>query len=217
MLAISMMYGVFPLLAFHRKDVMLNPREPKMTMKQVKTLVAVFWLVCTMVSAGLVGMAWRNFLNESNTDPKFYRCLLITTKIDAFTIYFLGYSSVLYGLSITVTVCLYYTIYKLLHSNLSGVNASADERHVTKMCFLVVVINTVCWTPFLIVQMAGIFGQYSEIYFNLHACSSAVGVIGSAINPLVYAIMDPYYTTALIHCVKNNKTNQNAPNIPIIL
>lgn len=113
MVAISMMYAVFPLLALHRKDVMLHPREPKMTMKQVQKLVAMFWAVCCVVSLGLVGMAWRNFLNESNTNPKFYRCLLINTEVDAFTVYFLGYSSILYGLSIAITVSIYWTINKV--------------------------------------------------------------------------------------------------------
>lgn len=113
MLSISMMYALFPLLAFHRKDVMLNPREPKMTLKQVKTIVVSFWVLCTVVSAGLVGMAWRIFLTGYTPHPKFYRCLLINTQIDGFTIYFLGYSSILYGLSIIVTVYLYGNIHKV--------------------------------------------------------------------------------------------------------
>ncbi|XP_020915525.1 neuromedin-U receptor 2 [Exaiptasia diaphana] len=209
MLSISMMYAIFPLLALHRKDVMLNPREPKMTMKQVQKIVAVFWSFCCVTSLGLVGMAWRNFLNENNTNPKFYRCLLINTEVDAFTVYFLGYSSLLYGLSIAITVSIYWTINKHMNSNLSGVNASADERHVTKMCFWIAIVYTVCWTPFLVVQLSGIFGQYSEVYFNLHACSSGVGVIGSAINPIVYAVMDPYYRATLLPFVKTaNKNNK---------
>lgn len=112
MLSISMMYAIFPLLAFHRKDVMINPREPKLSFKQTKSLTFWFWVACAAVSLGLVGMAWSIFLS-SNSEPKFYRCLLINTEIDAFTIYFLGYSSSLYGVSIFVTVSIYCKIYKV--------------------------------------------------------------------------------------------------------
>lgn len=96
-----------------------------------------------------------------------------------------------------------------LNSNQSGVNASADERHVTKMCFWIAIVYTFCWSPFLIVQLSGILGNYSEVYFNLHACSSGVGVIGSAINPIVYAVMDPYYRSVLLPCnqAKKNKVD----------
>lgn len=79
------------------------------------------------------------------------------------------------------------------------------------MCFWIAIVYTVCWSPFLIVQLSGIVGRYSEVYFNLHACSSGVGVIGSAINPIVYAIMDPYYRSALIPCgnPKKNKVDDS--------
>ncbi|XP_032232856.2 neuromedin-U receptor 1 isoform X2 [Nematostella vectensis] len=213
MLAISMQYFLFPLLAFHRKDVMLNPREPKLLFKKAKNFVYGFWATCVAVSAGLVGMAWYIFLHRETGEPKFYRCLLINTGIDAFTLYFLIYSAAQYGMSIMITVYFYY---KGLNTKTTGLNASAEERHITKLCFWLAIVYTCCWTPFLVVQVSGIFGRYSEIYFNMHACSSAVGVIGSAINPMIYVFMDPYYKRAFLKflgaCSDNCKVDAAIPH-----
>ncbi|KAJ7337240.1 hypothetical protein OS493_010097 [Desmophyllum pertusum] len=196
MFSISLMYMVFPLLAYHRKDVMLRPQHPRLSLVQARLVVYIFWFLCIFAAAFMVLMARIEFTSGDPT-PKLYRCLLINQRLDSYAKIFLGYSASLYGLSIIVTALIYIQIFRALGTHLEGVNGSADERHVTKLCFWVAIVYTAFWTPFLLVQLGGVFGTYTELHFNLHACSSGIGVIGSAVNPVLYAIMNPYYRLRL--------------------
>lgn len=192
MLSISLMYAIFPLLAVQRRDAMLPPQSSFLNFAQIKGLVGVFWVVCVIVSVVLVAVAWSMFLAGDRT-PKIFRCLLINQVFDTYSIYFLAYSASLYGISLVVTFSVYCQIYRALKSNDSGVNLSSEERQATKLGLIVALVYTLCWTPFLFVQLAGLFGTYSELHFNLHACASAIGVSGSAVNPILYGVIDPYY------------------------
>ena len=192
MLSISAMYAVFPILAIHRRDVMLPNRNTSLNFVQVKCLVVCFWVICFIASVVLVAVAWSMFMAGDRT-PKIFRCLLINQKFDSYSIYFLAYSAALYGVSLVVTFSVYSQIFQAVSSNAAGVNSSSEERKATKLCLMVATVYTLCWTPFLLVQLAGVFGTYTELHFNLHACSSAIGVFGSAANPVLYGLMDPYY------------------------
>ena len=196
MVSISMMYFLFPLLAYHRKDAMLRPQQPRLNLAQTRLVVFFFWFLSTFAGGLMILMARREF-GSGDPTPKLYRCLLINQSLDRYAKIFLGYSATLYGLSIAVTAVLYLHIFRTLGTNIEGVNGSADERHVTKLCFWVAIVYTAFWTPFLLVQLGGVFGNYTELHFNLHGCSSGIGVIGSAVNPLLYAIMHPYYRAKL--------------------
>lgn len=196
MVSISMMYFLFPLLAYHRKDAMLRPQQPRLNLAQTRLVVFFFWFLSTFAGGLMILMARREF-GSGDPTPKLYRCLLINQSLDRYAKIFLGYSATLYGLSIAVTAVLYLHIFRTLGTNIEGANGSADERHVTKLCFWVAIVYTAFWTPFLLVQLGGVFGNYTELHFNLHGCSSGIGVIGSAVNPLLYAIMHPYYRAKL--------------------
>lgn len=201
MFSISLMYFVFPLLAYHRKDVMLRPKNPRLSLPQARLVMYIFWFICILASVFIVLLA-RNEFTCGDTTPKLYRCLLINQRLDSYAKTFLGYSATLYGLSIFITAVIYVQIFRTLRTHVEGVNGSADERHVTKLCFWVAIVYTAFWTPFLLVQLGGVFGTYTELHFNLHGCSSAIGVIGSAVNPVLYAVMNPYYRTRLHHLFK---------------
>ena len=194
--SISMMYFVFPLLAYHRKDIMLRPQHPRLNLAQARLVVTIFWFLSAFASAMMILMAQREFTSGDPT-PKLYRCLLINQKLDQYAQTFLVYSASLYGLSIMVTAVMYVYIFRTLANNMEGVNGTADDRHITKLCFWVAIVYTAFWTPFLLVQLGGVFGDYTELHFNLHGCSSGIGVIGSAVNPVLYAIMHPYYRVRL--------------------
>lgn len=197
MFSISLMYFVFPLLAYHRKDVMLRPQHPRLALAQARLVVYIFWFLCILASGFMVLMARSEFISGADPTPKLYRCLLINQRLDTYAQVFLGYSATLYGLSILVTAVIYLQIFRTLRTPIEGVNGSADERHVTKLCFWVAIVYTAFWTPFLLVQLGGVFGTYTELHFNLHGCSSGIGVIGSAVNPVLYAVMNPYYRLRL--------------------
>ena len=196
MFSISLMYFVFPLLAYHRKDVMLRPQHPRLLLAQARLVVYIFWFLCIIASLFMVLMARAEFASGDPT-PKLYRCLLINQSLDTYAQAFLGYSASLYGLSIIVTAVMYFQIFYKIRTPMEGVNGSGDERHCTKLCFWVAIVYTAFWTPFLLVQLGGVFGAYTELHFNLHGCSSGIGVIGSAVNPVLYAIMNPYYRVRL--------------------
>ncbi|XP_068680045.1 neuropeptide Y receptor type 2-like [Montipora foliosa] len=204
MLSISMMYLVFPLLAYHRKDVMLRPQQPKLNLAQARLVVYMFWILSAIAAVMMILIARREFSSDDSI-PKLFRCLLINQDLDKYAQAFLLYSASLYGLSIAISAVLYFMIFRLLGQHLEGVNGSAEERHCTKLCFWVAIVYTAFWTPFLLVQLGGVFGKYSEVHFNLHGCSSAIGVIGSAVNPLLYAIMNPYYKEKL-YCLYKRVT-----------
>ena len=85
---------------------------------------------------------------------------------------------------------------------------SPDEWQATKMCFWVAVVYTICWTPFVLVQFLGVFGTYTELHFNLHGLSSAVGVLGSAASPLLNAVMIPYYKARMKRLIFRQEKEQ---------
>lgn len=119
---------------------------------------------------------------------------------------FFGYSLTLYGISIVTTVVIYIQIY---HSyNTPRANRSPDERQATKLCVWVAMVYSVCWTPFVLVQVFGVFGTYTELHFNLHGMTSAIGVIGSAVNPFLYAKMLPYYKDRMNYLFKRPTFHQ---------
>ena len=151
-----------------------------------------------VAASGIQIVLLRNGIGTDDT-PKMYRCILVNTKWDAYTIFFIGYTSLLYSLSTLVA----YRCYKAIHdSGPSDPVLSIDDTRRTKMCMIVAIVYTVFWTPFLLVQLTGLFGKYSEVVFNLHAMSSVSGVVASAVNPYLYSYMDHYYRKKFINIFK---------------
>ena len=201
MFSISLMYFVFPLLAYYQQTVMLQSRETRLSLSQAGFVVSIFWILCVLASALMVVLAWHQ-VSVGGPAPKMYRCLLINQQLDIYAVAFLGYSASLYFVSFVITAVIYIRIFYSLHAQSERINTSTAERRATKMCFYVAAVYTMCWAPFLLVQLAGVFGTYTELHFNLHGCSSAIGVIGSAVNPALYAVMDPYYRAKMNHLLK---------------
>ena len=197
MLAISLQYIIFPLFALNRRDLVLNHSTPFLTQSKCKKLLTAGWFMCVIASTILVVMI-RNEIDSEDT-PKLHRCILVSTKWDAYTIFFLGYSTPLYGASALIA----YRCYRdIRNAGSPDPVLCIDDARRTKMCMLVAVVYTVFWTPFLLVQLAGLLGEYSEILFNLHAVSSAIGVLASAVNPYLYSYMDHYYRKKFINIFK---------------
>ena len=83
-----------------------------------------------------------------------------------------------------------------------------DDIGRAKICVMVAVIYTVFWTPFVLVQIYGIFGHYTEVVFNLHALSSIPGVMASAVIPYLYCCMDQYYKRRFSEIIKFRKQSE---------
>ena len=197
MLAISLQYVIFPLFALNRRDLVLNYSTPFLTQSKCKKILTAGWLIC-IAASGILVVLLRNDLGTEDT-PKLYRCILVNTKWDPFTVFFLGYSTLLYGASTFIA----YRCYKdIRNAGSPDPVLSVDDTRRTTMCMIVAVVYTVFWTPFLLVQLTGLFGEYSEIVFNLHAVSSVSGVFASAVNPYLYSYMDHYYKKKFINIFK---------------
>ena len=123
-------------------------------------------------------------LNASSVVLKFSLEMKVFTALLFLIQVSLGYSIPLFGLSIIVTIIIYIQIYCSKSS--PRVTLSFEEWQTTNMCFWSAVIYVVCWTPFVLVQMSGVFGTYTELHFNLHGMSSAIGVLGSALSSWLY-------------------------------
>ena len=197
MLAISLQFVIFPLFALNRRDLVLNYSTPFLTHSKCKKILTAGWLMCIAASGILVVML-RSDIGTEDT-PKLHRCILVNTKWDIYTVFFLGYSTPLYGASTLIA----YRCYKDIRNagSLDPV-LSVDDTRRTTMCMIVAVVYTVFWTPFLLVQLSGLFGKYSEVLFNLHGVSSAFGVFASAVNPYLYSYMDHYYKKKFINIFK---------------
>ena len=130
-------------------------------------------------------------LNTSSVVLTFLPEMKVFTALLSLIQVFLGYSIPLFGLSIIVTFIIYIQIYCSKSS--PRVTLSFEEWQTTKLCFWSAVIYVVCWTPFVLVQMSGVFGTYTELHFNLHGMSSAIGVLGSALSSWLYIMGIPYY------------------------
>lgn len=206
MFSTSLMYLVFPLLAYHRKDVTLRAENPRLSLVQARPVMRVFWVLSILSGVMMVLMARREFANSDPLYPHMYRCLLINQSLDLYAQVFLGYSITLYGISVVTTLVIYIQICRSCSS--AGVNMSPDEWQATKMCFWVAVVYTICWTPFVLVQFLGVFGTYTELHFNLHGLSSAVGVLGSAASPLLNAVMIPYYKARMKRLIFRQEKEQ---------
>ena len=139
-------------LCWRFNDVTLRPKKPYLSLVRYRKLTACFWLLCFLPSVGIVLMAWREFLSD-DLIPKLCLCILVNTQVDDYSLAFLLYSSSLYSLSIAGTVISYIITFTV------NVNSTAEDRCVTKLCMLVSVVYTVCWTPFLLVQLLEIFGS----------------------------------------------------------
>lgn len=187
----SLIFLVFPLLAYCRKDAMLLPDHPRFSLERARTVTRVFWVLSILSGAMMVVMARCDLANNDSVFPYLYRCLIINQSPDLYAQVFLGYSIPLFGLSIIVTFIIYIQIYCSKSS--PRVTLSFEEWQTTKLCFWSAVIYVVCWTPFVLVQMSGVFGTYTEIHFNLHGMSSAIGVLGSALSSWLYIMGIPYY------------------------
>lgn len=188
MFSVSLVYLVFPLMAYQRKDVMSRSLRATLSLTRRRVLMGTFWLSSFLSGAMMIILARSEFIDSGPSYVNMYRCIMINQRLDFYSQVFLGYSMALYGLSIVITAVFYVQIYLS-----PPINKSREERQITKLCAWLAILYTACWTPFVLVQISGVFGTYTELHFNLHAISSAVGVIGSAVAPCLYAINIPYY------------------------
>lgn len=206
MTGISMQYFLFALLAKNRKQVILNKTQNSDgNIDSTKRNIVGMWLIAIVSGIVMVALA-RSTIDSDDGIPKLFRCLIINQSLDSYSLFFLGYSVSLFVIAMAIAAFIYKDIYKAFKMKLAGINASSEEKSRCQLTGLLAVIYTLFWTPFVVVQMLGIFGTYTEITFNLHAIASACGVSASATCIPLYYTMDIYYKEKLKGLLITNKT-----------
>ena len=80
----SLIFLVFPLLAYCRKDAMLLPDHPRFSLERARTVTRVFWVLSILSGAMMVVMARCDLTNNDSVFPYLYRCLMINQSLDLY-------------------------------------------------------------------------------------------------------------------------------------
>ena len=80
----SLIFLVFPLLAYCRKDAMLLPDHPRFSLERARTVTRVFWVLSILSGAMMVVMARCDLANNDSVFPYLYRCLIINQSPDLY-------------------------------------------------------------------------------------------------------------------------------------
>ena len=76
----------------------------------------------------------------------------------------------------------------LIHPNSRGI--SVEDVTVTKTILLIIVGFTLCWTPFVVIDIAAVFqGQYT-FPRSAYVLYTYMGGLSSAVNPVIYGFMN---------------------------
>ena len=113
------------------------------------------------------------------------------------------------GISMVVLVVCYFSVFKALKvhertvtNNLRNGNTrqaalSLEDIKVTKILFATVVGFFLCWAPFLVIDMVDIFsGTGWALSRGIYYTYTIFGITSSAINPIIYGVMNPSYRRA---------------------
>nr|XP_058949368.1 melatonin-related receptor-like [Pocillopora verrucosa] len=87
--------------------------------------------------------------------------------------------------------------------NGSGSGISAKEIKVTKLLFAIVLSYTICWTPFYVIDLAGVFlGQYFAPRLVYVFYSIVVGST-TAISPIIYGVFNRELKGEIVKLLKS--------------
>lgn len=115
------------------------------------------------------------------------------------------------GISMIILVVCYLSVFKALRvhertvaSNLRSGNTrqtaiSSEDIKVTKILFATVVGFILCWTPVLVIDIVDAFlGSEWELTRGTYYMYTVFGITSSAINPIIYGVMNPSYRKAYL-------------------
>ena len=87
----------------------------------------------------------------------------------------------------------------LRNGNTRKVSLSLEDIKVTKILFATVVGFIFCWTPILVLDIVDDFlGSGWELTRETYYMHSVFGFSSSAINPIIYGVMNPSYRRAYL-------------------
>ena len=113
------------------------------------------------------------------------------------------------GISMVVLVVCYFSVFKALKvhertvtNNLRNGNTkqaalSLEDIKVTKILFATVVGFVLCWSPVLVIDIVDlILGARLALSRGTYYAYTIFGITSSAINPIIYGVMNPSYRRA---------------------
>ncbi|XP_068713110.1 melatonin receptor type 1A-like [Montipora foliosa] len=115
------------------------------------------------------------------------------------------------GISMVILIVCYLRVFKALkthertvaknlrNGNTRKVSLSIEDIKVTKILFATVVGFIFCWTPILVLDIVDNFlGSGWELNRETYYMYSVFGICSSAINPIIYGVMNPSYRRAYL-------------------
>ena len=115
------------------------------------------------------------------------------------------------GISMVILIVCYLRVFKALkihertvaknlrNGNTRKVSLSLEDIKVTKILFVTVVAFIFCWTPLLVLDIVDIFlGSGWQLTRETYYMYTIFGLSSSAINPIIYGVMNPSYRRAYL-------------------
>jgi len=122
------------------------------------------------------------------------------------------------GISMMILILCYLSVFRALKvhertvtSNLRSVNTrqaaiSLEDIKVTKILFATVVGFILCWTPVLVIDIVDAFlGSEWELTRGTYYMYTIFGITSSAINPIIYGVMNRSYRKAYLRLFGFNR------------
>lgn len=113
------------------------------------------------------------------------------------------------AISMLILIVCYLSVFKALKAHEKNVTnnlrkgntrqivISLEDIRVTKILFATVVGFVLCWTPVLVIDIVDAFlGSEWELTRGTYYMYTIFGITSSAINPIIYGVMNPSYRKA---------------------
>ncbi|XP_068713864.1 melatonin receptor type 1A-like [Montipora foliosa] len=131
------------------------------------------------------------------------------------------------GISMVILIVCYLRVFKALkihertvaknlrNGNARKVSLSLEDIKVTKILFVTVVAFIFCWTPVLVVDVVDNFlGSGWELNRETYYMYSVFGITSSAINPIIYGVMNPSYRRAYLRLLGIHRVGRVDVEVP---
>ena len=208
MLATGSIYSM-ALIAINRYFLMAksNLHRKYFTKRNAYTSIAVSWIL-----AGNFPVSYMLLGNKFKFHPGKGVCIFDVTKLNLVHAFLTGFFNI--QLPYLIISCCYFKIYQrvkehnalLRHSgggNGSGSGISAKEIKVTKLLFAIVLSYTICWTPFYVIDLVGVFlGQFFAPRLVYVFYSIVVGST-TAISPIIYGVFNRELKGEIVKLLKS--------------
>ena len=131
------------------------------------------------------------------------------------------------GISMVILIVCYLRVFKALkihertvaknlrNGNTRKVSLSLEDIKVTKILFVTVVAFIFCWTPILVLDVVDNFlGSGWQLNRETYYMYSIFGLFSSAINPIIYGVMNPSYRRAYLRLLRIHRVGRVAGELP---